>query len=181
MSGDPSAAMTLLTTPSCAGLMPSASPSPLPTPLPTPSGLPPPSPPCSTGQTVITEGRCGPHYGGQVCSASGTYPCCSSNDWCGSTAAHCGAGFQPAYSYGTQCGAPPPPSPIPMGLPAASCLSSLLMLQANPTGSVADAAYAAICNDMACRALLAPPIPGRGSFAGPQILTCMCDAVNNGA
>ena len=33
-------------------------------------------------------GRCGPAYGAD-CDSDGPHPCCSSQGWCGITAAHC--------------------------------------------------------------------------------------------
>mmetsp|Transcript_4661 Transcript_4661/g.9833 ORF Transcript_4661/g.9833 Transcript_4661/m.9833 type:complete len:150 (+) Transcript_4661:120-569(+) len=46
---------------------------------------------------LISKGRCGAKYGGDKCDPSGSLPCCSQFDWCGSHVAWCGWACQPEF------------------------------------------------------------------------------------
>eukprot|EP00898_Chlorokybus_atmophyticus_P007524 jgi/Chlat1/7773/Chrsp66S07242 len=75
----------------------------------------------SSPPAVNTTGACGQPSGS--CKNS-EYPCCSPNNFCGSTADHCGIGCQSQYSIGSACAvaalAPasaPALAPTPAGVP----------------------------------------------------------------
>ena len=51
---------------------------------------------------IIESGQCGAKSKGGTgkrCSATGGHPCCSSNNWCGSTVDHCEKDIQEDYSF----------------------------------------------------------------------------------
>ncbi|CAG8482068.1 11016_t:CDS:2 [Ambispora leptoticha] len=49
----------------------------------------------------LPENKGCPNMGGKLCPKS--LPCCSSSGYCGDSAAHCGAGCIPKYSFNGQC------------------------------------------------------------------------------
>ncbi|KAL8912101.1 MAG: hypothetical protein Q9171_002817 [Xanthocarpia ochracea] len=79
--------------------------------------------------TVTPDATCGGAYG-YTCLGSSFGNCCSTHGWCGSTAAYCGTGCQPAYG---NCGSNTPPTTTstskttpPTSTPTAGTLSECL-------------------------------------------------------